>query len=427
MSDGSFDIIEVVIIGGGAAGLSAGRITAAAGLTTAVIERDSCAGGILNQCIHNGFGLRYFREELTGPEYAEKAAERATEAGCRIFTDTTVLELSVSEPGNGKYKLKKILCCSPEYGVMEFFAKSVILAMGSRERSRGNLAISGHRPAGVFTAGAVQRLMNINGYVPGKEAVIIGSGDVGLIMARRLSWAGVKVKGVVEIMPYPAGLPRNIAQCLEDFDIPLHLSCRTMRINGRHRVESVDIAPLENGRPVLNRAFSLSCDTVLMSVGLIPENELSKKAGVALNPVTGGPVVDSRLMTGIDGIFACGNVLHIHDLADYVSAEAETAGKHVIEYLGGKVKRGEIKTLPGAAVRYVIPGGADPASDNTFYMRSAGVMERARINIHQDGRLIYSRPLKYVKPAEMLKIELPQAVLKESHGSGVLEFSLLAG
>ncbi len=427
MSESYLDIMDVVIIGGGAAGLSAGRVTAEVGLATAIIERDNRAGGILNQCIHNGFGLHHFKQELTGPEYAERVAENAIEGGCMVYSGTTVLDITTSATSYMGTKLKKILCCSSEHGVMEFLARSVVLAMGSRERNRGNLAIGGNRPAGVFTAGTAQRLMNINGYVPGREAVIIGSGDIGLIMARRLTWAGVKVKGVVEIMPYPAGLPRNIAQCLEDFGIPLHLSCRTLSINGHDRVESIDVAPIENGVTNMDKAFNISCDTVLMSVGLIPENELSVKAGVELNPVTGGPLVDSRLMTGVEGIFACGNVLHIHDLVDYVSAEAENVGRHVIEYLGGSAKGHELKTVPGEGLRYVIPGGADPAVDNAFYMRPTSVMDKARINICQDGKVIYSRPLKYVKPAEMLKVKLPHSSLMELDSSGALEFSLMAG
>jgi len=427
MDTNYFDMVDVAILGGGAAGLSAARVTAQAGLTTALIERDASLGGILNQCIHNGFGLHYFGAELTGPEYAGRVAERALDAGCLAFPGTTVTDLSVVPASGVHPPLKKIRCCSAEHGVMEILARAVVLAMGSRERNRGNLAIGGNRPAGVFTAGTAQRLMNIHGYLPGREAVIIGSGDIGLIMARRLTWCGVQVKGVVEIMPYPAGLPRNLAQCLEDFNIPLHLNCQTLRINGRDRVESVDVAPRENGTPNLDKQFRIPCDTVLMAVGLVPENELSTKAGVKLDPATGGPAVDARLMTNLDGVFACGNVLHIHDLVDYVSEEAEAVAGHVIEYLGGVGKAAELKTVPRQNLRYVIPGGADPQADNAFFMRPTIVTDNARLTVCQGDRVIYSRPLKYVRPAEMLKIQLPQAALKDADRTAALEFSLLAG
>lgn len=419
MPENKRKITDVVIIGGGAAGLSAGKITAQQGLSTVILERDSRMGGILNQCIHNGFGVHHFKEELTGPEYAERVYNEALAAGCAMYTGTTVMDVSGG-------KLKRVRCCSPEHGVMEFSARAVVLAMGSRERNRGNIAIAGARPAGVFTAGTAQRLMNINGFVPGSEAVIIGSGDIGLIMARRLSWAGVKVKAVIEIMPYAAGLPRNIAQCLEDFNIPLHLSCQTLRINGRDRVASVDVAPLENGRVCLEKTFNISCDTILMSVGLIPENELSQKAGARLNPLTGGPIVDSRMMTSAEGVFACGNVLHIHDLVDYVSSEAEMVAEKIRLFLVGDAKAPEVKTVPGGNIRYVIPGGFEPGTDSTFYMRPLAVMDKARMNIHQDGRLIYDRQVKYVKPAEMLKVHLPPDFSDVLPSGGELKFSLKA-
>ncbi len=299
---------DVIIIGGGAAGLSVGAVTAEAGLKTAIIEREADLGGILLQCIHNGFGLHHFNEELTGPEYAAKVETAAIKAGCQIFTETTVS--AIIKQAN---KNITVDCSSAIHGALELEAGAVVLAMGCRERNRGNIGVPGARPAGIYAAGFAQRLLNIKGCVPGKKAVIIGSGDIGLIMARRLRWSGVEVKAVVEIMPHASGLPRNIAQCLEDFNIPLYLSYMTTKINGKQRVESIEIAPHKNGIADMSKAVKIDCDTLLLSVGLVPENELSVKAGIELNLDTGGPVVDSSLMTNIQGIFACGNVLHVHD------------------------------------------------------------------------------------------------------------------
>lgn len=398
---------DIAVIGGGAAGLTAGSTAAKLGLKTAIVERDTQVGGILQQCIHNGFGLHYFHEELTGPEYAEKAAAAAFDSGCDIYTESTVIDIA-GEPdvdNNGSEPLM-LHCLSPVYGAFRINAGAVILAMGCRERNRGNIGIAGSRPAGIFTAGLAQRLMNINGCIPGREAVIIGSGDIGLIMARRLSWSGVKVKAVVEIMPYPAGLPRNLAQCLDDFNIPLYLNCRTTAIRGKDRVEAVDITPMQNGMELETQKFTIECDTVLLSVGLIPENELSVKAGVELNHNTGGPLVDSALMTSRKGIFACGNVLHVHDLVDFVSYEAEDAAKQAAAYLRNQqFPDNDVEVMAGANVKYVVPNSYSPSRNNGFYLRSMAVMERARLTVSLNDRIIYDRKLRHVKPAEMIRLE----------------------
>ena len=322
--------IDVAVIGAGAAGLAAAAECAARGLSVAAIDREERPGGILRQCIHNGFGVRYFKEELTGPEYADRVMRRAADAGAEFLVGTTVTDVKRSKDGSFS-----LLLLSAADGVTRLRTRAVILAMGCRERNRGNLAIPGSRPAGVFTAGCAQKLLNVDGMLPGKTAVIVGSGDIGLIMARRLCWSGVEVKAVVEIMPNPSGLTRNVVQCLEDFNIPLYLEHAVVSINGRERVESVDAAPLKDGVPQLEKTFRLPCDTVLFSVGLIPENELARKLGVELNPATGGALVDSDCQTSVPGVFAGGNVLHVHDLVDFVSEEAERAARAAAAYLAG--------------------------------------------------------------------------------------------
>ena len=393
---------DVAVIGAGAAGMSAAAVTAGEGLRTLVLDREEFAGGILLQCIHNGFGLHRFREELTGPEYAERVVRQALDAGVEMMLDTTVDKISALDDGR-----KQLICYSRHHGVIRVNAGAVILAMGCRERNRGNLGIPGTRPSGVFTAGLAQRRLNIDGYLPGNNAVIIGSGDIGLIMARRLSWVGIQVRAVVEIMPHPSGLTRNIVQCLDDFGIPLFLSHAVTRINGRDRVESVDISPLENGVPLEDKSFMINCDTILLSVGLMPENELSMKAGVLINHATGGPYVDARQMTNVEGIFACGNVLHVHDLADYVSNEAESTGHHVAEYLRGGKAAASNPVVTGANLRYVVPNRFTPGIENHFYMRSMVVEEAAILEARLGDVPVMTRKLRYVKPAEMLSISVP--------------------
>src|SRR5512136_1360843 len=323
--------VDAAVIGAGSAGMAAALALHRAGRSVALVEREPFLGGILQQCIHPGFGLHRFGEDLTGPEYAERFAAPLRESGMPVFLDATVMEISRIDGGH------RLGACSPRHGAFAVEARAVVLAMGCRERNRGNVAIAGTRPAGVFTAGLAQRLVNIEGYLPGRRVVVIGSGDIGLIMARRLTLVGCEVLGVVEIQPYPSGLVRNIVQCLNDFGIPLHLGHVVTRIEGRDRVEGVEIAPLAEGRPDRSRAFRLRCDTVLLSVGLVPENELSRAAGVAINAATGGPFVGADLQTGVAGVFACGNVLHVHDLVDFVTEEAERCGAAAAAYLDGAV------------------------------------------------------------------------------------------
>lgn len=405
---------DAVVIGGGAAGMAAALRIAGAGYATAIVEREEELGGILMQCIHNGFGLHRFKEELTGPEFAERLIEQVHASRTDVFLKTTVMEIVPDKD------CRRLIICGPDTGVMQLNARAVVLAMGCRERNRGNLGIPGTRPSGIFTAGLAQRLINIEGYVPGRRVVIIGSGDIGLIMARRLHWVGAEVLGVVEMLPYPSGITRNIVQCLQDFKIPLYLSHVVTRIDGRDRVEGVEVAPLENGAPDRSRAFQIPCDTVLLSVGLIPENELSQQAGVRIGHDTGGPVVDARLMTSLEGVFACGNVLHVHDLVDWVAEEAERCGDGVVAYLEAGVlpaKQGVV--TPGANVKYVVPHHYLAGQDAHFSLRALVVKDRAELVVRRAGAVIKRRVLRHVKPAEMIYFkmsgeELPQSSPQET-------------
>ena len=392
---------DVVIIGAGAAGLATAEVTASAGRSTLVVDRDDFDGGVLMQCIHNGFGLHHFKEELTGPEYAERLENAARKAGAEFLLRTTVMDFNL-----GSNEDKELLALSPEYGVVRITARAVMLAMGCRERNRGNIGIPGRRPAGVFTAGLAQRLINMSGLLPGKSAVIVGSGDIGLIMARRLTWSGIPVKAVVEIRPFPSGLTRNIVQCLNDFKIPLYLGHTVSRINGADRVESVEISPLVDGVADSSRSFTIECDTVLLSAGLIPENELSKRGGVAMNMTTGGPLVDAWRMTNIPGVFAGGNVLHVHDLADYASDEAALAGRHILDYLNGKRPGRQYPVTAGANLRYVTPNEYIPGEKSKFFMWSMIVDDYAELVIALDGQEIMRKKLRFVKPPEMLSVEV---------------------
>ncbi len=392
---------DVVVIGAGAAGLASAEETAKAGRSTLVIDREEYAGGVLLQCIHNGFGLHHFKEELSGPEYAERLANAATSAGAELLLSTTVTDLNKKEDGR-----KELICLSSDKGVIRVTAKAVLLAMGCRERNRGNVGIPGTRPAGVFTAGLAQRLLNMSGLLPGKQAIIVGSGDIGLIMARRLTWSGIPVKAVVEIRPFPSGLTRNIVQCLNDFGIPLYLGHTVSRINGANRVESVEISPLVNGVADTTKAFTIECDTILLSVGLLPENELSKRAGISLNPTTGGPLTDAWRMTDLDGVFAAGNVLHVHDLADFASDEAALAGQRIIDYLEGKRVAEQGSVSAGANLRYVTPNKFIPGEDIQLFMRSMVVADDAELVISMDGNEIKRKKLRFVKPPEMLTVNL---------------------
>ncbi len=405
---------DVAVIGAGAAGLAAGTECAKNNLKTVVIDRDKLPGGILRQCIHNGFGLRYFKEELTGPEYATRVNAAAVAAGVNFLLDATVME--VDKLPDGKFEL---LVLSEPHGVTRITARAVMLAMGCRERNRGNIATPGSRPAGIYTAGNAQKLLNIEGMLPGTSAVIVGSGDIGLIMARRLTWCGIEVKAVVEIMPYPSGLTRNVVQCLHDFDIPLYLEHAVCNISGQDRVESIDIAPLHDGVPVMEKKFRIKCDTILFSVGLLPENELSRRLGAAINPATGGAFVDENLMTSVPGVFAGGNVLHVHDLVDFVSEEATAAAKAIIQYLAGVPSPPQAPAGVGANLKYVIPNSFTPGRMTEFSFRPLIVADAAEIQAEQNGEIVWRRKLKFVRPSEMLKIEFEPR-------QGDLHFNLIA-
>ncbi|MDR1239725.1 MAG: FAD-dependent oxidoreductase [Treponema sp.] len=415
-----------VVIGGGAAGMAAALELEAAGFSCAIIEREDHLGGILMQCIHNGFGLHEFSEELTGPEFAERFMEKTLASKIAVLLNTTVTDFGTAASPGGSTAYKELFCVSPA-GVLRIQARAVILAMGCRERNRGNVRIPGSRPAGVFTAGLAQRLVNIEGYIPGREVVVIGSGDIGLIMARRMNWVGCTVKAVVEIMPYPAGLTRNIVQCLRDFDIPLYLSCQTTSIFGNDRVEGVEVTPIENGVPAPGKRFRIDCDTVLLSVGLVPENELSKAAGVELNNATNGPLVDSSLMTNVEGVFACGNVLHVHDLVDWVAEESRRAGRYAAEWLTGRGPRSQIPVKAGANVRYVNPGRLDPRRENRVYLRSLVVKTGAVLELRCGHRLIKSLKKGHVQPSEMISLNLGPKDIEglETGAAPSIEFSIV--
>jgi NADPH-dependent 2,4-dienoyl-CoA reductase/sulfur reductase-like enzyme len=410
---------DAVVIGCGAAGMAAALAVREGGRAVAVVEREAFLGGILMQCIHNGFGVHEFGEDLTGPEFAERLISKVLEAGIDIYPDTTVMDISGGE------KSRTVTACGKTRGLIRLSCRAVVLAMGCRERNRGNVAIGGTRPAGVFTAGLAQRLMNLDGYIPGRRAVVIGSGDIGLIMARRLTLVGSCVPAVVEIMPYPSGLARNISQCLNDFSIPLYLSHVVSRITGRDRVDGVEVTPLVDGTPDPAKSFRLDCDTVLLSVGLIPENELSRKAGVPLSENTGGPVVDADLMSSEKGIFACGNVLHVHDLVDFAVEEGRRCGKAVCRYLSGESAE-QFRLVPGANVRSVTPGFYAPRQENVLYLRSLIVKNDALLSLRIDGVEIKKRKLPHVQPSEMIRLNLKPVDFPELSGDreNVMEVSI---
>ena len=402
---------DIVIIGGGPAGLAAAVSAKNNGIDDILIlERDKELGGILNQCIHNGFGLHTFKEELTGPEYAGRFISQVKDLGIEYKLNTMVMDISHE---------KVVTAMNREDGLFEIQAKAVILAMGCRERPRGALNIPGYRPAGIYSAGTAQRLVNIEGFMPGREVVILGSGDIGLIMARRMTLEGAKVKVVAELMPYSGGLKRNIVQCLDDYGIPLKLSHTVVDIKGKERVEGITLAEVDSkGKPIPGTEEEYSCDTLLLSVGLIPENEISKGMGVDMNPVTSGPKVNESLETNIPGVFACGNVLHVHDLVDFVSEEAGTAGRNAAEYVkqGEERRQGgkEIKMNPVEGVRYTVPGtiNVDRMDEKlTVRFRVGGVYKNCYISAYFDDERVIHRKRPVVAPGEMEEIKLTKEQL----------------
>ena len=396
---------DLVILGGGPAGLAAAIAAYDAGVRDIlIVERDKELGGILNQCIHNGFGLHTFKEELTGPEYAARFIAGVLERNIPYVLNTMALHVSPD---------KKVTILNRTDGVQTIDAKAIILAMGCRERARGALNIPGYRPAGIYSAGTAQRLVNIEGFMPGREVVILGSGDIGLIMARRLTLEGAKVKVVAELMPYSGGLKRNIVQCLDDYGIPLRLSHTVVDIRGKKRVEGVTIAAVdEHLKPIPGTEEDYDCDTLLLSCGLIPENELSREMGVAINPVTNGPAVNESLETSIPGVFAAGNVLHVHDLVDFVSEEAGAAGRAAAGYLaaGGVDKeRHPIPVTFEGGVRYTVPGTIDPAfvgDSLVVRYRVGGVMKNRLVTVWMDGEQVSKKRRQIMAPGEMEEVKL---------------------
>ena len=398
---------DVIVIGGGPAGLASAISACNQGAKTLILERDVDLGGILNQCIHSGFGLHYFNEELTGPEYADRFESQVKSMPIDIFTNTMVLNID---------SRKNVYFVNPQKGYSAIKAGAIVLAMGCRERTRGAIAIPGERPSGIFTAGTAQRFINIEGYMVGKRVVILGSGDIGLIMARRMTLEGAKVLACIELMPYSGGLTRNIVQCLDDYDIPLYLSHTITDIRGENRLEGITVSQVDSSfRAIAGTEFDLECDTLLLSVGLIPENELSCSCGLEIDKRTKGAVVSDNLETSVDGIFACGNVLHVHDLVDFVTKEAEKAGRNAALFAKGKLET--LDTLPitaGEGVSYTVPQKINPQNEGLdIFFRVRKVFSNTRIIVESNGEKIAAFKREHCLPAEMEKITIPKVLLKK--------------